>query len=134
LSRFDLLALGREDLMSRPFEAGRALLADLLADAPPALRLTPMTDDSDVALRRLERFQSGVIDGVMAKPRAAPYRPGARAMVKVKRVCEVAYDELDDRRMRHPARFRRWRPDRDPRSCRLAQLDVANAPPGQLLG
>jgi ATP-dependent DNA ligase len=41
-------------------------------------------------------------------------------------VCEVAYDQLDDRRFRHPARFRRWRPDRDPSSCTLAQLD---APP-----
>jgi ATP-dependent DNA ligase len=41
------------------------------------------------------------------------------------RVCEVAYDQLDDHRLRHPARFRRWRPDRDPRSCTLDQLTVA---------
>jgi ATP-dependent DNA ligase len=26
--------------------------------------------------------------------------------------------------MRHPAKLLRWRPDRDPRSCRLEQLDV----------
>ena len=38
------------------------------------------------------------------------------------RVAEVAYDRLDDGRFRHPAKFRRWRPDRDPRSCTLAQL------------
>jgi quercetin dioxygenase-like cupin family protein len=38
-------------------------------------------------------------------------------------VCEVSYDQLDDRRFRHPASFRRWRPDRDPGSCRLDQLD-----------
>jgi ATP-dependent DNA ligase len=37
-------------------------------------------------------------------------------------VCEVAYDQLDGHRFRHPARFRRWRPDRDARSCTLAQL------------
>jgi ATP-dependent DNA ligase len=39
-------------------------------------------------------------------------------------VCEVAYDQLDDHRLRHPARFGRWRPDRDPRSCLVDQLDV----------
>jgi ATP-dependent DNA ligase len=38
-------------------------------------------------------------------------------------VCEVAYEQVDDRRFRHPARFRRWRPDRAPRSCHLDQLD-----------
>lgn len=40
------------------------------------------------------------------------------------RVCEVAYDQLDDHRLRHPARFRRWRPDRDPRSCTIDQLTI----------
>ena len=40
------------------------------------------------------------------------------------RVCEVAYDHLDGHRFRHPARFRRWRPDREPRSCRLDQLSA----------
>jgi ATP-dependent DNA ligase len=40
-------------------------------------------------------------------------------------VCEVTFDQLDDHRFRHPARFRRWRPDLDPRSCTLEQLDVA---------
>jgi ATP-dependent DNA ligase len=38
------------------------------------------------------------------------------------RVAEVAYDHLDGDRFRHPARFRRWRPDRDADSCRLDQL------------
>jgi ATP-dependent DNA ligase len=42
-------------------------------------------------------------------------------------VCEVAYDHLDGTRLRHPARFRRWRPDRTPLSCRLDQLTAAAA-------
>lgn len=37
-------------------------------------------------------------------------------------VCEVAYEQLDGIRFRHPARFVRWRPDRDAQSCRLDQL------------
>jgi len=48
-------------------------------------------------------------------------------------VCEVAYDQLDDRRFRHPARFRRWRPDRDPASCGLEQLDLPDVALGELL-
>jgi ATP-dependent DNA ligase len=38
------------------------------------------------------------------------------------RVCEVAFEQVDVGRFRHPARFRRWRPDREPRSCALEQL------------
>ena len=45
--------------------------------------------------------------------------------VAPERVCEVAYDQLDRDRFRHPARFRRWRPDREPRSCTFEQLDTS---------
>jgi ATP-dependent DNA ligase len=40
------------------------------------------------------------------------------------RVCEVAYDHLQGARFRHATRFVRWRPDRDPSSCRFDQLDA----------
>ena len=39
-------------------------------------------------------------------------------------VCEVAYDHLQGDRFRHGTTFRRWRPDRDPRSCTYDQLEV----------
>jgi len=38
-------------------------------------------------------------------------------------VCEVAFDQVDDGRLRHPARFHRWRPDLDADACTLAQLE-----------
>src|SRR5581483_3924644 len=41
------------------------------------------------------------------------------------RVGEVTYDQVDHLRFRHPARFKRWRPDRDPTTCSLAQLGAA---------
>jgi ATP-dependent DNA ligase len=41
------------------------------------------------------------------------------------RVLEVSYTQVDGHRLRHAAKFVRWRPDREPESCRLAQL----APP-----
>ncbi len=39
-------------------------------------------------------------------------------------VAEVAYERVDHGRFRHSARFRHWRPDRDPRSCTFEQLEV----------
>jgi ATP-dependent DNA ligase len=49
-------------------------------------------------------------------------------------VVEVAYDQVDGRRFRHPARFRRWRPDREPRSCTLDQIATDARMPAQMLG
>jgi ATP-dependent DNA ligase len=40
-------------------------------------------------------------------------------------VVEAAYEHLQGSRLRHTARFRRWRPDRDPASCTYQQLEVA---------
>jgi ATP-dependent DNA ligase len=43
--------------------------------------------------------------------------------LRPERVAEVAYEQLDGHRFRHPGRFRRWRDDREPASCRVEQLD-----------
>ncbi|MFH8371221.1 ATP-dependent DNA ligase [Streptomyces sp. NPDC018031] len=42
--------------------------------------------------------------------------------LRCERVCEVGYDHMQGDRFRHTTQFRRWRPDRDPRSCGYAQL------------
>ncbi len=44
--------------------------------------------------------------------------------LRVERVAEVAYQGLTNGRFRHNARFRHWRNDRDPSSCRYDQLEV----------
>jgi ATP-dependent DNA ligase len=44
--------------------------------------------------------------------------------LRLERVAEVGYDRFDGDRFRHPARFLRWRPDREPRSCTFGQLEV----------
>jgi ATP-dependent DNA ligase len=44
--------------------------------------------------------------------------------VRLGPVAEVAYEQLQGDRLRHGARFLRWRPDRDPSSCRYDQLEV----------
>jgi ATP-dependent DNA ligase len=45
--------------------------------------------------------------------------------VRPELVAEVGYNHLQGDRFRHPAQFRRWRPDRDPASCTYEQLDTA---------
>jgi ATP-dependent DNA ligase len=43
--------------------------------------------------------------------------------VRIERVVEVGYDNLQGDRFRHATKFVRWRPDREPASCTYAQLD-----------
>jgi len=224
---FDLLAEGEDDLRGRPFTERRARLERILADAHPPLHLTPATSDPDLARDWFDRFEGAGLDGLVAKRVDLTYRPGERAMIKIKhertadcvvagfrwhkqggmigslllglydddgvlhhvgvagsfttavrrqmvdelaplrtdlsghpwqawavhaepagrvpgspsrwtakrdlsweplrpeRVCEVAYDHLQGDRFRHGTSFKRWRPDREPRTCTYAQLDAA---------
>jgi len=47
--------------------------------------------------------------------------------VRAERVVEVAFDQMEGRRFRHAVTFLRWRPDREPTSCRLGQVERAPA-------
>ena len=58
--------------------------------------------------------------------RWAPGMPQDWVPLRPDLVCEVAYEQADDGRFRHPARLRRFRPDRDPRSCSFDQLVEAD--------
>lgn len=84
---FDLLQTTRgADLTAKPLsERRRALEAFFatLGDAP-SLRLSPATTGRAEAERWLKRAGGGELDGVVAKRLYEPYRPGERAMVKVK--------------------------------------------------
>jgi ATP-dependent DNA ligase len=37
-------------------------------------------------------------------------------------VCEVTFDHITGRRIRHGAKFKRWRTDKEPADCRIEQL------------
>ena len=81
---FDCLAVGKKLLGSKPLAARRSALEDMLAkEGEPSLHLSPATEDREAALRWLERT-GGALDGVIAKRLDQAYRPGERAMVKVK--------------------------------------------------
>ncbi|MBA3289427.1 MAG: ATP-dependent DNA ligase [Acidimicrobiia bacterium] len=49
--------------------------------------------------------------------------------VRAERVAEVTFGQLEKGRFRHGVSFVRWRPDREPESCRYDQLDVADPVP-----
>jgi ATP-dependent DNA ligase len=50
--------------------------------------------------------------------------------LRIERVCEVEFEGMMSGRFRHNARFRRWRPDKDPADCTYAQLETV--PPAEL--
>lgn len=81
---FDLLALGDDDLMSRPFAERRALLETALAGASDPVFVTPATRDLDEAADWFTRFEGAGLDGVVAKPLDGTYQPDKRTMFKIK--------------------------------------------------
>jgi ATP-dependent DNA ligase len=98
---FDLLALGDDDLMERPFLERRARLEALLAPAAGGrgaddgrAHLTPLTDDPELGRRWFEQYEGAGLDGLIAKRPDLTYQPDKRVMTKVKHVrtadCVVA--------------------------------------------
>jgi ATP-dependent DNA ligase len=219
---FDLVALGDESLMERPFAERRALLEKALGGAKPPVYVTPATDSIDQARDWFTSLEGAGLDGIIAKPTEIRYVPDKRVMFKIKhertadcvvagfrwyrggegvgslllglyfdndemwpvgvaasfsaaarkklaeelaplrlkpgdshpwapegeterlpgeasrwssgkdqsweplrpeRVVEVSYDYMEGNRFRHVTHFKRWRPDRDPTSCRFDQLE-----------
>jgi len=83
------------------------------------------TDDLDAhpwgAWAQVEAHEAGRLPGAMSRWNQGkdlswvPLRPEL--------VCEVGYDHMEGTRFRHVAHFKRWRADRDPRSCTYSQLE-----------
>jgi len=81
---FDLLALDHVSYLGHPFAERRARLETALAIAEPPVYVTPATTDADVAEEWFNQFEGAGLDGVVAKPLAAPYSPNGRTMLKIK--------------------------------------------------
>jgi len=81
---FDLLALGDDDLRTRPFAERRSTLAGALASSSPPVHLTPLTASRAEAEVWFTRFEGAGLDGVIAKGVDLTYQSDRRAMVKVK--------------------------------------------------
>ncbi|MCW2666965.1 MAG: ATP-dependent ligase [Frankiales bacterium] len=81
---FDLLALGDDALVERPFSERRALLEEAMSTSRPPVHLTPATGDAALAREWFTLFEGAGLDGVVAKPLDMPYAQDQRVMRKVK--------------------------------------------------
>jgi ATP-dependent DNA ligase len=80
---FDVLAVADDDLMRRPLAERHEVLTRLF-EPHPRVRVSRATLDVELARTWFEAFEGAGLDGVVAKPLDGAYRPGERAMVKVK--------------------------------------------------
>jgi len=81
---FDLLELDGKSLTAGPLRNRREVLEKFIdKNSAAGLHLSPATTDRNVALGWLKR-SVGALDGVIAKRLDLDYRPGERAMLKVK--------------------------------------------------
>ena len=81
---FDLLALGDESYVARPFSERRAALESALEGLDGPCYLTRTTEDPAVAEQWFSEFEGAGLDGVVAKPLGAKYEQNARTMLKIK--------------------------------------------------
>jgi ATP-dependent DNA ligase len=81
---FDLLALGDTSYVDRPFAERRAALEEALSGLAGPCFLTRTTTDPAQAEDWFHQFEGAGLDGVVAKPLAAPYQQNARTMLKIK--------------------------------------------------
>ena len=81
---FDLLALGDESFVDRPFAERRAAMEAALADLDGPCHLTRTTTDPAEAEQWFTQFEGAGLDGVIAKPLEATYQQNARTMLKIK--------------------------------------------------
>ena len=91
---FDILALGDESFVERPFAERRSALEQVADGFRPPVHLAPATDDPDVAMAWFEEFEGAGLDGLIIKPLADPYQFNKRSQLKLKHVrsadCVVA--------------------------------------------
>ncbi|WP_100366068.1 ATP-dependent DNA ligase [Diaminobutyricimonas aerilata] len=81
---FDLLAVGEDSWLDRPFGERRAELERVVAQAEAPVHLTRTTTDAEVAGRWFVEFEGAGLDGVVAKRLDGVYAPGKRTMLKIK--------------------------------------------------
>ena len=80
---FDVLALGEESWLERPFHERRAEL-ERVVTTNPSVYLTPASTDPAVAAEWFSTFEGAGLDGIVAKRLDDIYQPDKRALVKVK--------------------------------------------------
>jgi ATP-dependent DNA ligase len=94
--------------------------AELVTELEP-YRMDDVSDHPWAAWAEAEAQAGGRLPGAVSRWNAK--KDLSWEALRPELVVEVAYDHMEGTRFRHTAQFRRWRPDRDPRSCTYEQLD-----------
>lgn len=81
---FDLLALGDESYLPRPFAERRRALVETLAAVHDPVFVTRVTDSLEEGRHWFAQFEGAGLDGLICKPLDSPYQPDKRVMLKVK--------------------------------------------------
>jgi len=81
---FDVLALGRADLMDEPFRRRRRAIEAMAGAFEAPVHLAPSTLKRSTALDWHVRFEGAGLDGLIAKPRDGVYLPNKRSQLKLK--------------------------------------------------
>jgi ATP-dependent DNA ligase len=81
---FDVLALGDESFVDRPFAERRPALEGALRGAGDRVLLTPITSSIETARDWFHRFEGAGLDGIIAKPPGIAYVEDRRVMFKIK--------------------------------------------------
>jgi ATP-dependent DNA ligase len=99
-----------------------------------AEELAPLRMTTDVSAHPWAAWTEESAHGHQRMPGAPSRWSGQREAdwipLRPERVAEVAFNQLSDGRLRHPATFVRWRPDKPVDDCTYEQLEVA--PPAEL--
>ena len=80
---FDVLLTGEDLLLDQPTTVRRERLVEL-GEGAESVRITPATDDPELARRWFTLFEGAGLDGVMGKPATGLYTPDKRTMFKFK--------------------------------------------------
>lgn len=88
-------------------------------------RRLELIDEMDPLVKRDE--DGDVVRGETDRSRFSSNKDVSFVALRPERVVEVKFDQLEGRRFRHAVQFLRWRPDREPESCTLDQVERAPA-------
>jgi ATP-dependent DNA ligase len=99
------------------------------ASFPAARRKELFAELSPYVIEMAEHPWGGAVEeaAAYAGSRWNPGKDLSFTPLRPELVAEVRFNQLDGGRLRHPAQFLRWRPDRDPRSCRFGQLEAISS-------
>ena len=91
---FDVLALGDDSFLDRPFRERRTALEEFASGFVDSIYLAPMTTDRALAMEWFNTMEGAGLDGLIAKPLDGTYVENKRVQFKLKHVrtidCVVA--------------------------------------------